>query len=195
MNFGRGWVFLVPLLVFVITGMILSCGGGGGSASATPGPPGPSILDITICEGAAPLPTPFPTTGTPTPTVLPTLCTVVPTPSIPQGCLLQLHAVAELNNGTNSENGSTIDVTNSSSANWTSSDSSALLPTTIQGNQGLYMGVTVTSPGENPPEAVVSIPGLSSLPVAVMVSTPLPSGTPCPSVVLIPPTPVVTPSP
>jgi hypothetical protein len=192
MNFGRGWVFLVPLLVFVITAMVLSCGGGGGSASATPGPPGPSILSISICEGAAPLPTPFPTTvagQTPSATPTETPCADFFTEtSIPENCTLQLHAVALLNNGTTATNGSTIDVTNSSSSNWTSDNTTQLLPITIQGNQGLFKGVELGTTTD----VVISIPGLSSPPVAVTVASPQPT---CPALILIPPTPAVTPSP
>jgi len=183
MNFGRGWLFLVPLLVFVGTAMLLSCGGGGSSASATPGPPGPSILSISICPGPPPPPTPFPSvtkTPVPSPTVTPTPCPDFTEASVPLGCPVQFHAVATLNND------DTVDITNDSTSNWVSGNPNQLLATTIQGTQGIFIGT-----GMGAVDALVSVPGLSSPPVQVTIG---PAGT-CPTIVLEPPTPAPTATP
>lgn len=184
MNFGRGWLFIVPLLVFVGTAMLLSCGGGGSSASATPGPPGPSILSISICPGPPPPPTPIPSvtkTPVPSPTNTPTPCPDFTEASVPLGCPLQLHAVATLNNN------DTVDITNDSTSNWVSANPSQLLATTIQGTQGIYIGAAM-GPAV---DALVSVPGLSSPPVSVTIG---PADT-CPTIVLEPPTPAPTVTP
>lgn len=203
MNFARGWLFLLPLLAFVATAMLLSCGGNSGCGTTfdqfgnpqpnsgscvngpgiTPGPPGGSIVSISICPGPPPPPTPLPTVTAATPTVAPTPCTdFFSEASVPQGCFIQFHAVATLNNK------DVVDITNDSTSNWTSNETTELLPTTLQGLQGIYAAV-----GAGPPvDAVVSVPGVSSSPVAVTIGTPVAL---CPTIILQPSTPSPTPTP
>lgn len=206
MNFGRGWLFLLPLLAFIATAMLLSCGGNSGCGNTydelgavipnsgqcvnapgiTPGLPGGSIISISICQGAPPPPTPLPTVTagqTPTPTTAPTPCgNFFTEASVPQGCFIQFHAVATLNNKTN------IDITNDSSSNWTSSDPSELSSTIVQGTQGIYAAV---GEGPSPVDVVVSAPGVSSSPIPVTID---PASTPCPTIILLPTTPAPTPT-
>ncbi|MGD0076066.1 MAG: hypothetical protein ABSD31_17250 [Candidatus Binataceae bacterium] len=206
MNFGRGWLFLVPLLAFIATGMLLSCGGNSGCGGTydelgqyepntgqcvngpgiTPAPPNGNIVSISICQGAPPPPTALPTVTagmTATPTVAPTPCgNFFTATAVPQGCFAQFHAVATLNNN------DTVDITQAGSSNWTSSEPSELSPTTLQGTQGIY--AAVGAPG-GPYDVVVSAPGVASSPVPVMIDT---ASTPCPTVILLPSTPAPTPT-
>jgi hypothetical protein len=206
MNFGRGWLFLLPLLAFVATAMLLSCGGSGGCGTTydqfgnpqpnsgtcvngpgiTPGPPGGSIVSISICPGPPPPPTPLPNpSATATPTVAPTPCTsFFSEASVPQGCFIQFHAVATRNNN------DYIDITNDSTSNWTSKDTTELSPTTIQGIQGIYAALSMGPPVD----AVVSVPGISSSPIPVTIGTAEPTGVACPTIVLQPSTPARTPT-
>ena len=208
MNFGRGWLFLLPLLAFIATAMLLSCGGDSGCGTTydqfgnaipnsgtcvngpgiTPAPPTGSIVSISICEGAPPSPTPLPTVTTtpaPSPTTAPTPCGMI-TPSVPQGCVVQFHAQATLSNN------DIIDVTNNSTANWTSYEPSELWPETLQGTQGIYAALS----GEGTSvDIVVSVPGVSSSPIPVMIGTPQPTDVACPAIVLLPSTPGPTPAP
>jgi len=194
MTFGRSWLFLLPLLGFVATAMLMSCGSSGGCGGSydefgnfisgtgtcvngpgiTPNPPSPAVMSVSICPGAPPPPTPAPTnsvTPTPsTPTITPTPCPDT-TESIPQGCFIQFHAVATLNNNQN------VDITNDVTTNWTSSDPSELTPT---GTPGVYAALVAGGPAD----AMASSAGISSPPVAITIDPPgacPPTSTPTPA--------------
>ncbi len=218
MNLGRGWLFLLPLLAFIATAMLLSCGGNSGCGNTydelgavipnsgtcvngpgiTPAPSNGSIVSISICPGPPLPPTPLPTvttSATPAPNPTPLPCPTFTGASIPQGCFIQFHAVATLNNVPAPLPGhpgrlinETIDITNDATSNWTSSEPAELSPETLQGTQGIYSAL-----GAGPSvDAVVSVPGISSSPVAVTIGTPVAV---CPTIVLLPSTPGPTPTP
>ncbi len=209
MNFGRGWLFLVPLLAFIVTGMLLSCGGNSGCGGTynelgqyepntgqcvdgpgiTPAPPNGAVVSISICPGAPPPPTMLPTQTTspsPSPTTAPTPCgNFFTAATVPQGCFFQFHAVATLSNS------DTVDITNAGSSNWTSSDPSELSPTTLQGTQGIY--AALGAPG-GPYDVVVSAPGVASSPIPVSIEPAPAAGATCSPIYLLPSTPAPTPT-
>lgn len=155
---------MVPLLTFVGTALMMSCGGGsgGGGGAQTPSPPGPFVKAIAICPGPPPSPSPVPTaptTTTPEPTSTPatTPCpAVTATFSVPTGTpTVAFNAQATLSDAT------LTDTTNT--ALWTTTNPSVLSPT---GN-GRY---NVLGGGTASIQASVGGVSSQSVPVAVCSS-------------------------
>lgn len=191
-------------LLFVLSSLVLSCGGGSNSCSGTfdqfgnfvPGscPSGGPVIGfnldtITIVSGAAPsrTPTPVPTKGkaTPTPTLTPG--PQATSTAVDVGSQAVFHAVGTF---TKKQEIQIVDITNSRDILWTSANNppggaDVLLPPSA-GNGGIYNAV---SSGCACIDA--SAGGVSALPVGVTVNPTSgigPACSPCP-------TPVATASP
>jgi len=148
---GLRWLVIAGLALLVAAAALVSCGSGGPSCVpgnynqygqpvynaclGTPAPPGPYVVALGICPGSAvTTPTPIPTTTAttvvvPTPAITP--CPAVSGVTVPAGCQIQFHAVAQFSNSLYS------DVT--SGSNWTTSNAAVVAQAVA--SPGLYSAV------------------------------------------------------
>jgi hypothetical protein len=175
------WILLGTAIALLAVAFAWSCGGGGNSgipcgfstlgiteACGTPAPPGANLQKISICPGTPPSPTPVPSSSVSTsPTPIETTCAGPIATTVPVAGTVQFHAVGTYNTG------ATQDITDSSSTNWTTTNSAVVMPNTSPA--GSYFATGVGSAQIN-----ASSGGVTGSPPAVVSVFATPTATPTP---------------